>query len=582
MQTLRQCLLDCDLALLRVIAEQWGIELSTNRHHDVAAELAARMAAPDAQMYLAAALTPDEREALSALLASDGQMPVGAFTRRFGEICLMGPGRLERERPWASPQSTAESLWYNGLIYRAFDEGPGGVQEVIYIPPELRSGLQEGIAAHLHPNEAITLPIAPAPDRIETQAICIADDVCTVLAYAHQHTLQNILPQVLAASDRASGPGEPAGGWEAWRRRHPALMAQLGQPSQDYAEFLTHIAERMQLLRLDEHRLRPAPERATSWLHASSFDQAQALFAAWRDDPTWNELWRVPGLRCEDTGSWRNDPLAARQAVLDFLALAQPGKWYSLDGFIATIKTHRPDFQRPGGDYDGWYIRDAQTGDYLRGFETWDQVDGALLRYLLTGPLNWLGVVQILDGGLGIGDWGAALMGKNEPPPESGDTRFEVTADGIVRVGNARRFERFQLSRVADWLQIEDAAVASPCRRTWIFQITPASLERARYQRIGVERVVKFLEESASQPPPELLVKALYRWKEHGSEVWANQVVMLRVARPELLEQLMNTPATRRLIREPISSTVAAILPEHWPALRQALLEMGILVEGGR
>jgi hypothetical protein len=357
------------------------------------------------------------------------------------------------------------------------------------------------------------------------------------------------------------------------------------------------------LLKLGERDLRPNPKIATDWLRAPRFDQARRLFEIWRDDPTLNELWYVPGLRCEDTGSWHNDPLAARQAALDYLALMHPGSWYSLDGLVDAVKADRPDFQRPGGDYDTWYIRDAQSGDYLQGYENWDKVDGALLRYLLTGPLGWLDVIQISSSrfqtsnfhvrrpalwaftqsaqpqpslALALTETGAALLGKGDPPPERGDGRFEVSSDGTVQVGDARRYERFQLSRVADVLRADSATSG---RRTWIFQITPASLGRARRQRINVERLVKFLEESAGQPLPQVLGHALRRWEQQGVEAWGSQAVLLRVAQPELLDQLMNAPTTRHLIREPLSSTVAAVSPEHWPALQQALLEMGLLVE---
>jgi hypothetical protein len=359
------------------------------------------------------------------------------------------------------------------------------------------------------------------------------------------------------------------------------------------------------LLRRDNQRLQPNPTHTLAWLHASTFEQTRALFEGWRDDPTWNELWRVPGLHCEDTGSWRNDPLSARRACLDYLALMQPGQWYSLDGFLAAIKTHQPDFQRPGGDYNTWYIRDAQSGDYLRGFDSWDKVDGALLRYLLAGPLAWLGAVQlstlapavtsagvvncqllIVNGdsaspnsqlaahnsrhSLALTESGAALLGKDEAPVEQGDTSFELSKDGVVRVGRARRYERFQLARVADWLRLEASA--------WIYQLTPASLERARRQRIEIERAISFLEESSAQPVPEILGKALRRWERRGTEIEAGHAVVLRVARPELLKELMSQAATRRLIREVLSPQVALVSPEHWPMLQRALLEMGVLV----
>ena len=61
---------------------------------------------------------------------------------------------------------------------------------------------------------------------------------------------------------------------------------------------------------------------------------------------------------------------------------------------MTAVHQQQPDFQRPAGDYDSWFLRDQQSGEFLRGFEHWDEVDGALLRYLICGPLHWLGGVD--------------------------------------------------------------------------------------------------------------------------------------------------------------------------------------------
>ena len=101
----------------------------------------------------------------------------------------------------------------------------------------------------------------------------------------------------------------------------------------------------------------------------------------------------MPRLRVE--GSWQNDPLHARQATLQFLSPLPPGVWWSLNAFIEAVKQTHPDFQRPAGDYDSWYLYDTSTETFLRGFEHWDEVDGALLRYLITGPLHWLAILDL-------------------------------------------------------------------------------------------------------------------------------------------------------------------------------------------
>ena len=70
-------------------------------------------------------------------------------------------------------------------------------------------------------------------------------------------------------------------------------------------------------------------------------------------------------------------------------------KWWSLSSFVAAVHERQPDFQRPAGDYDSWFIRREGSTDFLRGFSTWDEVDGALIRFMIAGPLHWLGILDL-------------------------------------------------------------------------------------------------------------------------------------------------------------------------------------------
>jgi len=550
MRTLRQCLFDCDLALLRAMAAQWGVELPTNRHDDAVDALTARLADPAAQAETWASLPDAERQALGAILSAGGAMPAGAFARRCGEIRPMGPGRLERERPWESPVSVAESLWYRGLVFKAFDQGPGEMQEVIFVPLELHGGLMTDSVSSNHSTLAPML----APSATRQAGAQLADDLCSFLAYIYSTSVN-------------TAPGEPLPA-----RHLKTFGRQLRDRDLTRLDLLTHLAARLSLVKPDATPLRPDPQEATAWLQMHTLQQQRTLFEGWRESETWNDLWRVPSLRCEDTGSWRNDPLAARRVALDTLATLESGAWYRLEDFVAAIREATPDFERPGGDYTTWYIRDATTNYYLTGFESWDLVEGALLRLIVGGPLRWLGVVD-LDASATVfcmtptGRW---LLGQGDAPPVEEDTSFVVHADGRVEIGAARRYDRFQLSRVADWT--ESGAV-------YIYRIAPSSLERARTQRIGPDRIISFLQEASPVPAPEALVGALRRWGTRGTEAWAQQAAVLRLARPELLDQLIESPRTRNYIRETISSTVALVAPRDWPDLLAAMMEMGLLPE---
>ena len=69
-------------------------------------------------------------------------------------------------------------------------------------------------------------------------------------------------------------------------------------------------------------------------------------------------------------------------------------KWWSIPAFIRAIKEKFPDYQRPAGDYDSWFIKRKSDGQYLRGFAYWDQVDGALIKYFIQ-TLHWLGMADL-------------------------------------------------------------------------------------------------------------------------------------------------------------------------------------------
>ena len=51
------------------------------------------------------------------------------------------------------------------------------------------------------------------------------------------------------------------------------------------------------------------------------------------DSPTFNELRLLPGLKFE--GEWDNDPLQARQAMLELLSHLPRDQWWSLPAFVA-------------------------------------------------------------------------------------------------------------------------------------------------------------------------------------------------------------------------------------------------------
>ncbi|TLN15217.1 hypothetical protein FDZ74_08625, partial [bacterium] len=101
-----------DLGFLKMVAGGWGIELNAPDAYTAMPQLA--------QALLDRVLIKDQletlptgaRAALDELLEHEGRLSWAIFTRRYGEVRVMGAARRDRERPDLKPASPAEVLWY--------------------------------------------------------------------------------------------------------------------------------------------------------------------------------------------------------------------------------------------------------------------------------------------------------------------------------------------------------------------------------------------------------------------------------------------------------------------------------------
>jgi hypothetical protein len=571
MPPLHRVLADHDLGLLRLIAELWGLELESGSQREAADELAARMLAPELAAEIIAALPPEAGLAFDQL-ARDGRQLLAHFTRRFGELRAMGPVRRDRERPWANAPSAGEVLWYRGLIGRAFFDAGRGPEEFVFIPDDLRSlayvaSAPEAAAPPDPPGHAADAPVDDTlGDSVTPGHNASGDDAVTLLAYLQ------VVPVRLEAGTL---PAQHRQALTRFLRQPPAL------------DLYVHLLRQLGLA-ADPGGKEPArldPERVQPFLRAGSPERARRLVEAWRDSHEWNDLLAVPGLAFEGK-AWRNDPHGARQASLKLLAQVPAGKWWSLDSFVAAVKERQPDYQRPAGDYDSWYIRDAASGAYLRGFENWDRVDGALVRWMIEQPLAWLGGVETMtapQAGFRLTPYGAALVGLAGWPEAPETASLEVEAVGLARARatgegpSASGYDRFQLARVSDWLPPEISGQTA----VYPYRLTPASLARAVRKGITPGRVIAFLERAAAgQKALPALAAAVRRWERNGPEAALRETVALRLASAELLERLRQAPGLGELLGESLGPAVVEVRRADLERLREALWEMNILVDG--
>src|SRR5574341_1324468 len=435
MPTLLRALVDYDLNLLQIIASQWDIELAAEDRSEAADELARAMSDAGVVAQIWERLSDRERLALHEIQAQEGRMPFSHFTRRYGEIRPMGPARREREKPWLNPASVTEALYYRGLIVRTFEQTASGAQEHLAIPGDLQTLLPQ-------PGPDITVrppgyPVAP-PRKLEGGWGAAADDVCTILAYllvrnANSHEwLDETRVESIDRHLRRSGE-------YAYRALLVTLLHDLELVFEE--RLLTQITTVV------------TKEAARPWLEAPRLHQLRSLAETWRDSVTWNDLAYTPGLEADE---WPNDPRLGRQVIFDALHEVPAEIWWSLDGLVEYIKDTNPDFQRPGGDYGAWYLRDAYTGGILQGFQYWDHIEGALIRFVIEGPMRWLGLTRNAPGAFTLTPLGLALLGRSDWPSEpDAEARIKVDEQAVINVPpSLSRYERLQIARFSSWMSI--------------------------------------------------------------------------------------------------------------------------------
>lgn len=550
MHDLEKALYDHELIVLRVMGEWWELDLTGLQKPACVSALSEALGQLDMSREMLF-LGPEEADALGDLIAAGGRMQVAAFERQHGTVRNMGPGRIEREEPWLDPVSPAEGLWYRGFLYRAFDESEGAdMVEYYYLPNELYGSAAGDGAANGELEAVVVEDIQPAapPEQANPADTGAVDDLTAILAAAQEEALHE--------------------------GRLAMLSPLLLNPDSERASLLFTIAWEMELLRATDVGARPA-KQVLAWLKKSRAEQVHELADAWSNS-AWNELRHTPGLSFE--GGWSNDPILARTALLD--ALPRSAEWFRLEDVVSAVREADPDFQRPDGNYDTWYIRDVHSGGYLSGFDSWQLVEGRLLRFLVIGPLTWLGLTETAMTEPGqetlfrLTQIGVAWLEGEEPAKDEVAVPIVVQEDGLVLVPfNANRYQRFQIARVTEAEAVRPGKPAG-------YRITPRSLQRADEQGIDAERVVQFLARASQRPVPAGLHRAIERWAERGTEATLESVILLKVRDAEVLDKLRNNPKTRPYFAESMGDYAAVVRSGDWPKLRRAATALGLLIDG--
>ena len=533
-----------DLGFLRIVASLWGVELTSADPALASAELAEALCDAGLIEEIVSTLPADGRAALEALIEAGGRMPWVNFSRRFGEVREMGAGRRDREQPHLHPVSAAEILWYRALITKTFFDAEKGPQEFAFIPDDLLMALDfagmtgseatnDDIGESRHTShlpvetgDPLGRPASPAEKAFLVPASDgLLDDACTLLA---------------------------------------ALRMGLNPPDTKIPSAIIH--EFLSGAKIIAEDGSPQPEPVRKFLEAPRAQALELLRETWQASITLNELRQLPGLTFE--GEWNNQPQETREFLLNLLEPIPDGQWWSLPALVRDVKQKYPDFQRPVGDYDSWFIKRTADETFLRGFSSWDEVDGALIRYIITGPLHWLGLLDLAAPEEGIAP---TAFRSAKLPAQKEEAKLAVNSQGRIAVPHlVPRAARYQIARFSEWDEEK--------QDEYRYHVTVDSLERARGQGLKTEQLLAILRKHAAAPIPPPFVKALQRWEMNGTEARMERFVVLKVSKPEVLKELKDSKAGR-FLGEQLGPVTVVIKPGAQPKVLAALAELGLFAE---
>lgn len=454
-------------------------------------------------------LPSQAREALSLLKQEGGQMPWAHFSKRFGSIRAMGPAKRDREKPWYFPDSSAEHLYYRALIGREFIRLDEDLVETAFIPDEFLSFLPDVPEKKpIQLKERLSRQAKPKPEQIQDLGLQIVDDYCTLFAAL----------RLGEAEKRLAKTGKPAHYWRILRALGDdlGLLGRDGLPT-DLARALLE---------------RPKVESA-AWLHTQ-----------WAHTRLFNEMRLTPALRCE--GGWHNEPLPVRRRLLTWLGELDAGEWYLLADFIKLVAELDPDFLRQGADYELWFVYGVPSGALLKGTESWHDLEAVFLTFFVVRWMFFLGLVSRYQDENGQFYFslkpafqtmmqGAVDQSEDATGGDAEDPLVARSNGLILMTDKTAPIARYQVARFAEWMELGP--------KQYRYQITPTSLASAAKAKLSPRHLISLLRKYGRSAPPPVLVKALNRWQEAGGEASLEKVLVLRLASPDILQALKQSPA---------------------------------------
>ena len=545
---LEEALRECTLPLLRRIAASHALP---------AEEDALRMEL--AVQLTASFLDPSYLERYLGTL-EEGELQILHAVRQYGwaakafvvdRLCPRRPAPtagLARQEP-ASP---CLALLQKGLLFRGF--GPIGDWrgELYYVPDEMQRAIaQLPTPATSGGGRDVRASITPS-STVECRG---EFDLFCLLSYVRRG-YRRLSGERLSRSDSEQLEVEAGRAVSLWS----------GGRAEDRWTLLLHICLARGWVRREGRGLRPG-HGALRALAGSPTEQRGRLLDGYLRDRGWSDLEAAGRVR-QLLGNQRIDEPSARKVVIHYLEEICGDGWCDEAAFCDSLRTISPDFLREDYASPGWAVVEIASGAELYGPGSWESVEREWLRYLLRGPLYWLGVVR----------WGRS---QDDRPIAFQLVKGENTAATVV----------LKIAEVGDELRV---AAPPQCNLAQLYQFEPYMelLKRASAgsYRLGRDTVLAAMEAGGSHDElvgllgvlggeslPDALKQRAAGWAADYGRFTLEAATLLTAESEEDSGWVGSQPGVAPCLGEQLGVSSHRVVPERLWELVEALKRAGQL-----